>query len=425
MRILYVSQYFPPEMGAPAARVSELARAWVQAGHEVQVLTGFPNHPTGVVPPAYRGDLWRRERPEGPEGVEVLRVPIHAAPNRGFVRRALNYGSFALSSALVGPLLARRPDVLIATTPQILTAVSGAWLASLLRVPFVLEVRDLWPQSIVAVGALRAGSLPVKLLEALETALYRRADRIVAVSEAFVDEIVAAGGARERIQVITNGVDLALFSPQDRAAARAALGLPAGDFLASYVGTHGLAHGLQTLLEAARLLQAGGGAGARVRVLLVGEGAEKAQLVARARELHLDNVVFWSQRPRAEVAQVLAASDVALVLLKDDPLFRTVLPSKMFECMGAGRAMLSNVDGEARRLLERAGAGLFVPPGAPAALAGALAALAADPHPLQAFGASGRAWVEENASRPALARRYLDEVLLPLAAGSPRGAKPR
>ncbi|MBS2026069.1 MAG: glycosyltransferase family 4 protein, partial [Deltaproteobacteria bacterium] len=186
MRILYVSQYFPPEMGAPAARVSELSREWAALGHDVTVLTGFPNHPTGVIPPEYRGELIRRETRPELNGVQVLRVPIHAAANKGLVRRALNYGSFALSSAALGPVLAKRPQVLIATSPQILTAVSGAWLATVLRVPFVLEVRDLWPKSIVAVGALKEGSLPVRALELVEKGLYKRADRIVSVTDSFV-----------------------------------------------------------------------------------------------------------------------------------------------------------------------------------------------------------------------------------------------
>ncbi len=162
MRILYVSQYFPPEMGAPAARVYELACEWVRLGHSVQVLTGFPNHPTGVIAEGYRGELWRRELVDG---IEVCRVPIYAAPNRDLVRRSANYLSYALSAAAVGPLLASRPDVLIiATSPQFLTGAAGVWLASRFRCPFVFEVRDLWPASIVAVGALAEGSLPIRAL---------------------------------------------------------------------------------------------------------------------------------------------------------------------------------------------------------------------------------------------------------------------
>jgi glycosyltransferase involved in cell wall biosynthesis len=398
MRILYLSQYFPPEMGAPAARVHELSREWAALGHDVTVLTGFPHHPTGVIPEAYRGQWLRREVVDG---VRVLRAPIYAAANKGVLRRSLSYGSYALSASLLGPLLAERPDVLIATSPQFLTGLAGLWLSTALRVPFVFEVRDLWPRSIVEVGALAAGSPAVRALEALERLLYRRADHIVVVSPAFAPEIEKHGIPRDRISVVTNGVDLGLFSPRDKAQARRALRLPEG-FVASYVGTHGMAHGLGTLLEAAARLKG------RARFLLVGEGAEKAALKDRAHAMGLDDVIFWDQRPRDEVAQVLAASDVCLVLLKGAPLFKTVIPSKLFEILGAGRPILTNVDGEARRLAEASGAGRFCPPDDAEALAAALDALARDPAELDRMGQRGRAWVAERYSRPALARQYLD-----------------
>ena len=393
MKILYLSQYFPPEMGAPAARVHELSREWARLGHDVTVLTGFPNHPTGVIPPEYRGEFFRRETVDG---IRVLRAPIYAAANKGLVRRALNYVSYCLSASAIGPFAAPRPDVLIATSPQFLTGLAGLWLSTALRVPFVFEVRDLWPRSIVEVGALKKGSLAVRGLEVIEQQLYRRADHIVAVTESFVDEIAAHGIAREKISVLTNGVDLQLFQPQDRSAARAALRLPEGP-LYSYVGTHGMAHGLDTLLETARLVP-------RAAFLLVGEGAEKQKLMQHA--AGQPNVIFWSQRDRTEVAQILAASDACLVLLRDQPVFRTVLPSKMFECMGAARAIVSTVDGEARALLERAGAGVFSPPEDAAALARTLAALT--PERLNALGRAGRSYVEQHYSRPALAKRYLE-----------------
>jgi len=412
MRILYLSQYFPPEMGAPAARVSELSREWARLGHRVTVLTGFPNHPTGVIPPDYRGELWRREEKEG---VQIVRTPIFAAANRGVARRSLAYVSYALSSALVGPLLAEKPDVIVATSPQFLTALSGLWLSKLLRAPFVFEVRDLWPRSIVEVGALPKDHLGIRALEQLERMLYRKADRIVAVTDSFVDEIAAHGIDRKKISVITNGVDLELFQPRDRAADRARLGLPRDAFLASYVGTHGMAHGLGTLLEVARRLRERGGAASNVLLLLLGEGAEKPKLVAEAKAAGLTNLLFWDQRPRDEVAQVLSASNACLVMLKDAPLFRTVIPSKIFECMGAGRAVVSTVEGESRRILEAAGCGLFSPPEDAGALSDLLAGLAADPARLDAMGMSGRAHALAHYSRPALARRYLDEVLAPLA----------
>ena len=409
MRILYLSQYFPPEMGAPAARVSELSREWARLGHQVTVLTGFPNHPTGVVHQGYRGELIRREVVDG---VQVVRAPIYAAPNKGVLRRSLSYLSLAASSALLGPLLTERPEVVIASSPQFLTGVAGLFLAGLRRTPFVFEVRDLWPRSIVEVGALRAGSLPVRALEQLERALYRRADRIVAVSESTVGEIAALGVPREKLRVVTNGVDLDLFAPRDRASARAALGLPAGAFLATYVGTHGMAHGLETALEAARLLPA-------ATFLFVGEGAEKARL--RTLSQGLDNVLLWDQRDRGEVARILAASDVGLVLLRDQPLFRTVIPSKIFEWMGAARAIVSTVDGESRGILERAQAGVFSPPGDAPALAATLQALMATRPRLEVLGNAGRAFAAQHYSRPVLARRYL--AILEELLASPAGIR--
>ncbi len=401
MRILYLSQYFPPEMGAPAARVYELSREWVKLGHEVQVLTGFPNHPTGVVPAEYRGELWRRERIEG---IEVLRAPIYAAPNRNIARRSANYVSYALSASLTGPLLARRPDVVIATSPQFLTGVAGLWLSRLFRRPFVFEVRDLWPRSIVAVGALPEGSLAVRGLEIMERALYRAADRIVTVTDSFVDEIAAHGIDRGKIAVVKNGVDLELFRPLPRdGAVRQEFGL-AGKFVATYIGTHGMAHGLGTILDAAKLLRDD----PRFAFLLVGEGAEKQALKARVEREGLASVRFVDQQPRARISEIVAASDVCLVLLRGVELFKTVIPSKIFEFWGCGRPILMGVEGEARRLLEEAGGGAsFAPEDAPA-LARNLRELSEQPARLEELGHAGRRFVEERFSRSALAKRYLN-----------------
>jgi glycosyltransferase involved in cell wall biosynthesis len=412
MKILYLSQYFPPEMGAPAARVYELSREWVRLGHEVTVLTGFPNHPTGVIPPEYRGRLVQREEMAG---IKVVRTPIYAAPNKGFAKRVLNYVSFGTSASVVGPFLTARPDVLIGTSPQFLTAVAGFTLAKLKRVPFVFEVRDLWPRSIVEVGAMKAGSPIIRALEKMERFLYRRADHIVAVTESFVPEIAAHGIPTAKISVVTNGVDLDLFRPSDRAAARRELGLGEG-FLATYVGTHGMAHGLGLVLDAAKQLR-----GTGVRFLLVGEGAEKAALKARAASEGIDNVVFWDQQPRDRIAKIYAASDLCLVLLRDLPLFRTVIPSKIFEFMGAGRGILTTVDGESRGILERAGGGVFSPPENLEAFVAAIEALRVDPARIDAMGRFGRTFVEANYSRPALAGSYA-RILEDVARGK-RGFK--
>jgi len=399
MNILYLSQYFPPEMGAPAARVYELSREWVRLGHRVTVLTGFPNHPTGVVPAEYRGRWFQRD---SVDGIRVLRLPIYVAANKGVARRSISYISFSMSASLLGPLVGGAPDVVIGTSPQFLTGIAGLWNSRVRRVPFVFEVRDLWPRSIVEVGAMKAGSLPVRLLERIERFLYRTSDHIVVVTESFVQEIAAHGVDAAKMSIVTNGVDLDLFRPADRAAARNRLGLPHG-FLVTYVGTHGMAHGLTTVLDAAKHLGR-----SNVRFLLVGEGAEKELLKSRAAAEHLENVFFWDQRPRSEIVDILAASDVCLMMLRNQPLFRTVIPSKMFEFMAAARPIVSTVDGESREILRRAGAGFFSPPEDASALAGLLAQLSERGEELGELGRRGRAYVEQHYSRPALAGRYLE-----------------
>jgi colanic acid biosynthesis glycosyl transferase WcaI len=412
MRILYLSQYFPPEMGAPAARVHELSREWAALGHDVTVLTGFPNHPSGIIPPAYRGQLIRRERCDD---VNVVRTPIYAAANRGLVRRGLNYASYALSAALIGPFLTKAPDVVIATSPQLLTAASGFWMSALKRAPFIFEVRDLWPRSIVEVGALSATHPAIQLLEQLEMFLYSKAARVVTVTDAFVEELAARGVPRSKLRVVKNGVDLSLFQPLPRQnEVREELRLSSTDFMCLYVGTHGMAHGLETILEAADRLREQ----TSIRFVLVGEGAEKAALKARAQSMNLTSITFIDKQPRSRVASYLAACDVALVLLKSKPLFKTVLPSKIFEIMGAARPIVLSVDGEARKLVEDARAGVFVPPEDPAALAEAILKLKSAPSLCGEMGSKGRSFVEASFSRKALAEQYLallDELVVPQA----------
>ncbi len=401
MNILYVSQYYPPEMGAPAARVSALARRWAALGHRVTVLTTFPNHPTGVIPPDYRGHV-RLE--EDRDGVHVVRTYIYAAPNKGFLKRSLNYLSFAVTSVLQGYGPAGRPDLVLATSPQFLVSLAGWALSRLKGVPYVLEIRDLWPDSIVAVGALPRQSSVVSLLRVLERFVYRQADLTVSVTNSFVDHLRRNGS--RRVAVIPNGADPSLFRPLDDAPLlKRRYGLE-GKFVACFAGTLGMAHGLEIVLDAAELLRDDPG----VALWLVGEGARRAELEAEARRRGLANVVFQGQVPRDDVPSVLAASDVALVLLRPDPLFETVLPSKMFEAMAAGRPVVLGVGGEAKDLLLRSEAGVAIPPGDAAALASAIRSLRARPDESVAMGRRGRAFVSENLSHDALARRYLEEL---------------
>ncbi len=401
MNILYITQYYPPEMGAPAARVSALARRWAALGHQVTVLTTFPNHPTGVIPPEYRGHF-RLE--ETDDGVHVVRTYIYAAPNKGIVKRGLNYVSFAVSAVVQGVGPTGRPDLVLATSPQFLVSLAGWALSRLKRAPFVVEIRDLWPDSIVAVGALRRDSLAVRLLRALERFVYRRADLAVSVTNSFVEHLLR-NGAR-RVVVIPNGADPSIFRPLDDPSETRRRYHLQGKFIACFAGTLGMAHGLEVVLDAAEQLRDD----PDVAFWLVGEGARRAELEQQARRRSLANVVFQGQVPRGEVPSVLAASDVALVLLRPDPLFETVLPSKMFEAMAAGRPVVLGVGGEAKGLLLRSEAGVAIPPGDASALAAAIRSLRARPGDGEAMGRKGREFVIGNYSHDALASRYLGEL---------------
>lgn len=401
MRILYVSQYFPPEIGAPAARVHELGREWARLGHDVTVLCAFAHHPVGKKAPE---DEWVLTRREEKDGIRVLRSYVYAAPNRGVVRRMASYASFGLSAAVIGRLRAPRPDVVIGTSPQLLAAAAGFAVARAFAAPFVFEVRDLWPESILAVEAMRR-NLVVRGLGRLAAELYARADRIVTVGDGYRRKIHELYGVPlERMQVVPNGIDTSLFVPGPRDNdVRRAHGW--GDrFVVLYLGTHGMAHGLESVLGAARELRDD----PRKLFVFVGEGAEKDRLKALAREQGLDNVQFIDQQPKARVPLYYAACDLGVVTLRDTSLFQEVLPSKIFEYLGMERPIVIGVGGEARSVVERAGAGEFVPPGDARALALAVRRLAAQRGRLVEMGQRGRRYVLEHFDRRALAARYLE-----------------
>jgi colanic acid biosynthesis glycosyl transferase WcaI len=404
MKILYVSQYFPPEMGAPSARVHELAKHWVKAGHRVTVLTGFPNHPTGIVPEAYRRRMWRITTRERADGIEVVRTWLYPAPNRRPGERMLNYSSFCVSACLRGMFLGR-PDVVIATSPQLLVGLSGWWISRLKRCPLVFEVRDLWPESLLASGIGQEGSLLIRGLDEMTSFLYRHADRIVVVTEAFKADLTTRRGLpAERIDVIANGVETHEFYPRtDSQVLRQHLGLD-GRFVVSYIGTIGYAHGLEIILQAARRLQH---SLPTVLFLFVGEGAEKQKLQESAEREGMSNVRFLGQQPRDAIPPIISASDACLVLLRQAQLFTTVLPSKMLEFMACGRPVVLGVDGHARRLLDRAEAGIYIPPGDSEALAQAVTALSRAPLLRARLGENGRSFVVKHYARPQQAWEYL------------------
>lgn len=401
MRILFFTDNFPPETNAPASRTHEHAKQWVVAGHEVTVVTGVPNFPSGKIHAGYKNRMLQRERIDG---IDIVRVWTYVAANEGFLKRTFDYLSFMVSAILASPFLPRA-DVIIATSPQLFTP-CAAWVVSILRGrPFVFELRDLWPDSIVAVGAMRK-TWVIASLRKLEYFLYRRAARIVSVTQSFKRVLAGNGIDASKIVVVPNGVDLETYvpGPKPRPLVRQ-LHLD-GKFVAAYVGTVGMAHGIGTLLEAAKLLHQRSDIG----FVVVGTGAEKADLAERCRREGLSNVTFVGLVTKAEVREYWRLCDVAVVLLRNAPLFRHVIPSKMFEAMGMERPIILGVKGESEEILRNSGGGIVIPPEDATALADALIQLAANPEYRVALGLNGRRFVSERFSRQTLAMQMLSEL---------------
>lgn len=347
LHILFLTDNFPPEVNAPASRTFEHCQEWVRAGHQVTVITGAPNFPSGKVFGGYRNRLWQSEEMAG---IRVIRVWTFITANAGFAKRVLDYQSFMVTATLAA-LCVRRVDVIVGTSPQFFT-VCSAWVLSLLkRVPWVFELRDLWPDSIKAVGAMKE-SAAMRALERLELLLYRKATRIVTVTHAFREVLIRRGIDGAKIDVVTNGVDLSRFAPQPRdMVLRDRLGLQ-DKFVAGYIGTHGMAHALETLLDAAVTLQQTPGA-QDIRLVFLGDGARKADIVARAQTMGLRNVLFLDSVPKDQVVRYWSLLDVSVIHLRKTELFNTVIPSKLFEGMGMGIPVLHGVAGESAGIVLR------------------------------------------------------------------------
>jgi colanic acid biosynthesis glycosyl transferase WcaI len=416
VKILYVSQYFPPEMGAPAARAAELSRHWARMGHDVTVLTGFPNHPTGIVPVEWRPRLNHLRYSEVVDGVQVKRTWLWALPNRKAHERIRNYASFGLSAALTGLTLPKQ-DVVIGTSPQLLCALAGWWIAWSMRRPFVFEVRDLWPESLAAVGAGGEGTFLHRTLGAIAGFLYRKADRIVVVTPAFKDHLIGQWKVpAEKISVVENGVETDLFRPDPASAAEIRKELKLEDrFLICYIGTMGMAHGLETLIAAAEEMQT---VLPNATFLVIGEGAEKQHIVDLASARRLSNIQFLGQQPRERIPAYISASDVCLVMLKKTDLFKTVIPTKLLEYMACARPVIVAVDGQSRQIVEEAKAGVFVPPEESQELVKAVCGLERDRATRDEMGARGRPYIVSKLSREKTARDYVS-VLESLSRSKP------
>jgi glycosyltransferase involved in cell wall biosynthesis len=316
----------------------------------------------------------------------------------------LNYSSFCVSAGVTGSLI-ERPDVVIATSPQLLVGLSGWWIANLKRVPLILEVRDLWPESLAAVGVGNSNSMLNRALGKVAGFLYRQANHIVVVAPAFRDHLIREWQVpQEKISVVQNGVETRLFSPGEGQDLRRTLDAE-GRFVVSYIGTLGLAHGLQTLIAAAESLER---TASSVLFLIVGEGADRERILALAQSSGLTNIRFMGQQQREKIPGYIAASDVCLVLLKKSSVFETVIPTKMLEFMSCGRPVILGVNGQARQILDQAGGGLYVEPENPVALVEAIQKLQRDDFLRNSMGRNGREYIEHNLSRETTATTYLD-----------------
>ena len=413
MKILFLTENFPPETNASATRVYERALYWVRWGHDVTVLTCAPNFPHGKLFPGYRNRWHQVERMDG---IRVVRVKTYISANEGFAKRTLDFLSFMVSAYCAG-LAEARPDVVVATSPQFFAAVGGWALAATRRRPFVFELGDLWPRSITAVGAMTDSPL-IRAVEAVELFLYRRAAAVAALTMSFKRDLTGRGISPDKIAVVINGVDLPRYAPRPRDADLAREWGLEGKFVCGYVGTHGMAHGLVNVLDAAERCRAE----PSVRFLFVGAGAERQMLVDEAARRRLDNVVFAPPQPKERMPAVWSLCDAALVHLKDSPAFAEVIPSKIFEAMGMGLPIvLAAPEGEASAIVRADRAGLWVPAARPDALAEAVISLKNNETLRRDLAQSSLAAAPRH-TREHQARRFLDLLDLVVAGKGPRAA---
>lgn len=399
-RILYVSQYFVSADQPGGVRHWQHTRALARAGHEVTVVTSYVQHKERTVPERYAG---RKMVHEVEDGLDVWRTYSTPGYGRDLRSRVASYGTFAGWSALASARV-KRPDVVVASSPSLPSAAAAAALARARGARFLLEVRDLWPDSAIAMGLVN-DRRTIAAARALESYCYRRADRIVALTEGIRDGMIDQGVSPAKITLITNGVDLEIGAVEGAPPAPAPV--PPDAFVAMYVGAHGTYSSLETVLDAADRLRDLPGA----RIVLVGGGDRKPALVEEAARRGLDNVVFIDSVPKREVPSWLARADVCLLPYQDNPLFAGALPNKAFDYLGAARPIIAAAPaGELTAMVERAGCGVAVPPEDGAALAGAIRALAADREGARRMGESGRAYALEHYDRSALAARFVAVV---------------
>ncbi len=418
MRILVIHQHYLRPGQSGGSRFNEMARVWAARGHEVTVIAGTVDHFSGEVPERYRG-RWLTREMDGP--VTVYRCYVPNSYRNSYFGRKWAFLGFTFSASTAA-FCADRPDVIIATSPPLITAIPG-WIGARFRlkpIPWIFEVRDLWPESAVTTGVLSPNSALTKLLYGLEKMAYRTSDKINVLTPAFKEDIERRGLAgADKIVMVPNGADTDLFYPESREnSVRLEFGW--GDrFVALYAGAHSLANALHQLVEAAAILKNR----ADILIACVGDGPERTALEQEAASRGLTNIRFHGVQPKSRMPAIVNACDLGLAVLQNNPTFRTVYPNKVFDYMACERPVLVAIDGVARDLVcTQAQAGIFAEPENPEAIANAIMRLADNPGECGQMARNGRRWVLANAARESLAARYL-QVMETLAPGKSNPVK--
>lgn len=399
MRIWILTQYYPPEVGAAAIRLSRLASLLAAEGHEVLVLTSLPNYPKGIIEPPYRGHLVYHEYLDL---VHLQRVWVYASPNRSVRARLLNQVSFLIMVALAGTFM-KTPDVLLVESHPLFVCLVGGWLRRVKRAPVVLNVSDLWPESAVATGMLSANSAIVRVAERVERWAYRDADHIVGLTQGVIDGILRVYPRPERVTLIPNGTDLNQFRPatsEERDAAQARLGIK-GHFVAAHIGNMSLTYDFDIILQTAAALPG-------VIFLFAGDGSQAAHVREQIAQRNLANVMVLGLLPHQDMPSVWAAADACLIALRDHSLAGGTRPAKMYEAIATGTPIVAAIRGEGEALLKDAGAGIAVPIGDAGAMIQAVQTLVGDRALRDSFSKKGRAYAEANLSPAHVKHSYLN-----------------
>jgi len=401
MRILYLSQYFHPEAGATQARAYEMAIKWIQIGHKVTMLTEFPNHPSGIIPPSYRGKLFERINLDG---IDVIRVWVKASPVKNISNRLLFYLTYMINAIIAGLILVRgKYDFLYATSPPLFVGGAALVLSRLKCIPMFFEVRDLWPETAVEIGELSNPHV-ISIATKLEEMCYQRAIQVVVVTQGMYDRLIQRSVPPSKLIISPNGANIELFTFKlsERNRIRTELGLES-KFIAIYAGIHGLAQGLETVVQTAHLLADK----PNIHFILIGDGPKKAVILALAKSYNLPNLTMLPEKPRELIPYYLSAADVALVPLRKTEIFKSTLPSKLFDAWSCKRPVIVSIDGEARAIVETVKGGIFISPEDPVRMAEALIYLMNSPAERQSMGENGLAYTKQNHSRSALAEKLI------------------